>query len=72
MSKVKLKITESQMNYLLENGRLSFIKNQFGVITKDEWEELSKKDLSKLRVKEKPSEEGGEAKIKNISIKIIY
>ena len=58
MSKVKVKITESQMNYLLENGRLSFIKNQFGVISNEEWNELSKKDLSRIRVKEKPSEEG--------------
>jgi hypothetical protein len=69
MSKVKVKITESQMNYLLENGRLSFIKNQFGVISNEEWNELSKKDLSRIRVKEKPSEEGGETKIKNIEIK---
>lgn len=51
MGKVKVKITESQMNYLFENSRIEYLKNQFGVISKDEFEELSKAEKSKKRVK---------------------
>ena len=60
MAKVKLKLTESQMKYLMEQGRLDFLKNQFGVVSDDEWKELSKKDLSKVKAKKKSADAVGE------------
>lgn len=67
MAKVKIKISESQMRLLMENSRLDFLKNQFGFIGNDEWKELSKKDLSKVK-KKKPAE-GETDTNKKISIK---
>jgi|LakMenE18May11ns_1017448.scaffolds.fasta_scaffold9959509_30 Leucine-rich repeat (LRR) protein len=49
MGKVKVKITESQMNYLFENSRIDYLKNQFGVISNTEFEELSKAERTKGR-----------------------
>ncbi len=70
MAKIKLRITESQYGYIMENSRLDFLKKQFGVISNEEWEELSKKDLSRLRVKQKTSDEEGEkVNIVNLQIK---
>lgn len=67
MAKVKIKISESQMRFIMENSRLDFLKNQFGFISNDEWKELSKKDLSK--VKKKKSAEGDIDSNKKLSIK---
>jgi hypothetical protein len=72
MAKVKLKLTESQMKYLMEQGRLDFLKNQFGVVSDDEWKELSKKDLSKVKAKKKSAGvEGEDGKQKNIQVKTL-
>jgi Leucine-rich repeat (LRR) protein len=51
MARVKIKLTESQMRLLIENSRIDFLKNQFGFISNEEWEQLSKKDLSKVKSK---------------------
>jgi hypothetical protein len=51
MAKVKIKLTETQMRLLIENSRIDFLKNQFGFISNEEWEQLSKKDLSKAKSK---------------------
>lgn len=67
MAKVKIKISESQMRFLMENSRIDFLKNQFGFISADEWKELSKKDLSKVK-KKKPAEGETESN-KKVSIK---
>ena len=67
MAKVKIKISESQMRFLMENSRIDFLKNQFGFISADEWKELSKKDSSKVK-KKKPAE-GETDTNKKISIK---
>lgn len=64
MAKIKIILTESQMKFLMENSRLDYLKNQFGFISNDEWEQLSKKDLSKIKTKK-----GDE--IKNISLKAL-
>ena len=53
MAKVKIKISESQMRFIMENSRLDFLKNQFGFVSDDEWKELSKKDLKKIKPKKK-------------------
>lgn len=72
MARVKLKLTESQMKYLMEQGRLDFLKNQFGVVSDDEWKELSKKDLSKVKAKKKSAgAEGEDGKQKNIQVKTL-
>lgn len=72
MAKVKLKLTESQMKYLMEQGRLDFLKNQFGVVSDEEWKELSKKDLSKVKAKKKSAgTEGEDGKQKNIQVKTL-
>jgi hypothetical protein len=49
MGKVRVRITESQMNYLFENSKIEFMKNEFGVIGNTEFEELSKDEKSRKR-----------------------
>ena len=48
--KIKLLVTESQMRFLLENTKIEGLKKVFNVVKKDEWEGLSKKNLSKIKI----------------------